>query len=111
MFAVSKCQRVFERRLPGAGFVAIDVRPSSSFWRDPVFHGRVVVERRATSRGTDGDPPIVATASGASLEGVVQQLLPAAQCNETIGAALLRTGRRHPREALRTSTVNCVSKR
>ena len=102
MFEVSKCQRVFERRLPGAGFVAIEVRPSTSFWRDPVFHGRVVVERRAISRDADDEPPIVATASGASLEVVVQQLLPAAQSNETIGAALIRTEHRHPGESLRT---------
>jgi len=90
MFKSSEYLNLFERSLPGGGFVAIEVRPVTSIWRKPVFRGRVVVERRADSRGGGHEPPVIATASGPSLEDVVQQLLPAAQCNSTIGGALLR---------------------
>jgi hypothetical protein len=80
----------FERQLPGGGFVAIEVVSTKSLWRSPVYHGRVIVERRAPSRRRGHEPPVIATASASNVEAVVAQLLPAAQCNATIGAALLR---------------------
>jgi hypothetical protein len=82
--------RPFERELPGGGFVAIEVSPTRSVWRNPVFRGRVIVERRAASRRSGHEPPVVATAAGPTFESVVQQLFPTAQCNATIGAALMR---------------------
>jgi hypothetical protein len=87
------CQRPFERHLPGGGFVAIEVTSDKSVWRNRVFRGSVVVERRAASRRQGHHPPVIATASGPTLDGVIDQLLPAAQSNATIGAALLRLER------------------
>lgn len=92
MFKNSKRERPFERQLPGGGYVAIEVESKRSLWRSPVFHGTVVVERRAAPRRGGDGLPIIATASGSNLESVVQELLPAAQCNATIGAALLKLG-------------------
>ena len=93
MFENTEGQRPFERELPGGGFVAIEVSTARSVWRRPVFRGRVVVERRTAARRNGHEPPIIATAVGRTLEAVVQQLLPAAQCNATIGAALIRRTR------------------
>jgi hypothetical protein len=59
-------------------------------WGDRVYHGKVIVERRANWRRKGHEPPVIAIASGGTMESVVRQLLPAAQCNATIGSALLR---------------------
>jgi len=80
----------FKRDLPGGGYVAIEVTSTQRFWRPRVYDGRVIIERRANGRRAGHTPPVIATASGDSVEAVVRQLLPAAQCNSTIAAALLR---------------------
>ena len=93
--------RVFRRDLPGAGFVAIDVVASRSLLGRPRFDGCVVVERRAgTAPG--GCAPVIARACAKSMDGVIQQLLPAALSNAAIGAGLLRRSmsREKPRETL-----------
>jgi len=87
------CHRPFERHLPGGGFVAIEVTSDEAGSHNRVYHGRVVVERRAVSRRDGHQPPVIATASGATVGGVIDQLLSAAQSNATIGAALLRLER------------------
>jgi hypothetical protein len=79
----------FRRELPGGGYVAIEVTAKKSLWRNTEYEGRVVIERRASWRRAGHTPPVIATASGESVEAVVRQLLPAAQCNSTIGLALL----------------------
>ena len=84
----------YRRELPGGGYVAIDVHPArSAFWRARSYRGEVIVERRSVGRGDDHRPPVIARAAGNTVEEVVQALLPAARCNETIGAALLRMTR------------------
>jgi hypothetical protein len=86
--------RAYRRELPGGGFVAIDVqRARPGLWRPRRFAGRVVVERRSGSRATEHPAPVIARAAARSIEEVVQMLLPAASCNETIGAAFLRLSR------------------
>ena len=86
----SRSCRAFKRDLPGGGYVAIDVTSTKSMWRRRIHEGKVVAERRATWRREGHAQPVVAEASGRSLEAVVQQLFPMAQCNATIGSALLR---------------------
>jgi hypothetical protein len=81
-------QREFERELPGEGFVAIDVRAVHSLLRGRSFVGELRVERRAPARRAGHSPPTIGTASGATVEDVVRQLLPVAQSNVSIGAAL-----------------------
>jgi hypothetical protein len=85
----SRTQRAYSRDLPGSGFVAIDVTAVSSLFHGWRFHGTLTVERRASWRREGHAPPVIAEASGSSLESVVRQLLPAAQYNPAIGAALL----------------------
>jgi hypothetical protein len=79
----------FRRELPGGGYVAIEVSSTNRLWRHPVYEGKVIIERRANGRRSGHTPPVIATASGDDFEAVVSQLLPAAQCNATIGSALL----------------------
>jgi len=92
MFENLNCHQPFVRHLPGGGFVAIEVSSAKSLWRKPRFRGRVVVERRAASRTGGHQPPVIATASGRSLQDVVKQLFHAAQSNATIASALLHLG-------------------
>lgn len=82
--------RVYERELASRGYVAIDVQAERSLLGRRRFHGAVVVERRAESRRAGHTPPVVAEARGRSIEDVVRQLLPAAQYDPAIAAALLR---------------------
>jgi hypothetical protein len=79
----------FVRHLPGGGFVAIEVSPAPA-WRPARFFGRVIVERRACPRGDRHQPPVIASAAGATVHDVVDQLFPAAQSNAAIAEALLR---------------------
>jgi hypothetical protein len=81
---------VFVRELPGGGFAAIDVHPRKALWNHRRFRGTLVVERRPASRRAGHTPPTIAEASGASVEAVVRQLLPAAQFNSALGLGLLQ---------------------
>jgi len=58
--------------------------------RGRMFKGTVVVERRSKDRRTGHTPPVVATAWGNSADIVIRQLLPIAQCNHVLGAALVQ---------------------
>jgi hypothetical protein len=89
----SKIQRAFVRRLPGDGFVAIDVTPVTSMFGRRRYRGSLIVERRASWRRQGHTPPVIAEAEGKTIESVIQQLLPAAEYNPAIGAALLRRQR------------------
>lgn len=91
----SSVQRVFQRDLPDRGFVAIDVRRAWSPTRGMGYRGDVIVERRSADRRVAHQPPIIASASRKTIEGVLQDLLPAAQSNTAIGAALVRQPRAH----------------
>ena len=86
-----RSSRPFHRELPGGGFVAIEITPRTSDWQERVvYDGRIVVERRAHDRRYGHEPPVIANVSAGCAEAVVDQLLPAAQSNSMIGAALLR---------------------
>jgi hypothetical protein len=82
--------RVFVRALPGGGFVAIDVMEDRSLLGRALYRGALIVERRANGPRTNSAPPVIARAIGKDVEEVIQQLLPTAQCNPAIGAAMLR---------------------
>lgn len=86
----ARAHRVYERELPGRGFVAIEVRREQPLFRRRRYHGAVVVERRAIRRRDGAEPPVIAEERGRSLAEVVNRLLPAAQYDPAIGAALLR---------------------
>ena len=48
------------------------------------------IERRATPRHDGDTPPVIATAAGPTIDAVLRQLMPAAQCNWAIGAGLMQ---------------------
>jgi hypothetical protein len=81
-------RRIYWRELPGGGVVAIDVIPGRSAIGRRRYDGSVVVERRSHPR-RNATAPVIARASGRSIENVMQQLLPLALCNPGIGAAML----------------------
>jgi hypothetical protein len=86
-----KTERVYLRTLPGAGYVAIDVTSVRRVFRRGHYRGVVLVERRSDgARHRTFAPVVIARAAGSTIDSVVQQLLPAAECNPAIGAALLR---------------------
>ena len=89
MWQKAKAQRVFLRDLPGGGFVAIDVVPVTSLLHGRRYHGTLVVERRASWRRHGHVAPVIGEATRSSVDAVVQQLLPAAEWNPAIGAALM----------------------
>ena len=88
----TNAQRAYMRELPGGGFVAIDVRGTTHLLARDQFDAEVIVERRANWRRVGHNPPIVARASGQDFEAVVGELLPLAQSNSAIGAALIERG-------------------
>lgn len=93
MWRKSKTRREYMRALPGGGFVAIDVTRLSKWFHRRRYRGTLIVERRADARWEGHSPPVIAEASGTSVDSVVQQLLPCAEYNPAIGAALLQRER------------------
>lgn len=85
----SKSERVYARELPGGGFVAIDVTCVTPLLRGQRCSGRLVVERRTKFRPGTHPSPVIAEGTGETVEAVVQQLLPVAQNNPAIAAALI----------------------
>ncbi len=84
-------ERAYLRTLPGGGYVAIDVKWVRRLFRRGCYRGVVLVERRSAGEGDRTLEPIaIARATGATMDSVIHQLLPAAECNPAIGAALLR---------------------
>lgn len=84
-------ERVYVRKLPGGGYVAIDITRVRRVFRRSRYRGAVVVERRSAGAAQRTlHPLVVAEASGATAESVLRALLPAAECNPAIGSALLR---------------------
>lgn len=84
-------ERVYCRRLPGGGYVAVDVVRVRRPFRRSVYTGIVLVERRTTGdRDRTQQPVVIAELSGPDVESVLRALLPAAECNSAIGSALLR---------------------
>ena len=59
MWSQSTTQRMYQRSLPGGGFVAIDVTCVASFLRRKQYHGVVIAERRSAFRPESHSPPVV----------------------------------------------------
>jgi hypothetical protein len=87
-------ERAFVRELPGGGFAAIDISIDRSPSRPAVYRGVLRIERRTQPRAPGHEPPVIETATGPSARSVLHQLLPAAQSNVEIGAALCALERR-----------------
>lgn len=82
----------YSRALPGGGYVAIEIARSDNWLVGQRHHGMIRVERRAKRHRRTGQAPIIGEAFGDSEESVMDQLLPIAESNTAIGAALLKGG-------------------
>jgi hypothetical protein len=79
---------LYQRELPGGGFVNVHEEPAAP--GEP-RRGHVLVERRTDPSRRDGhEPPVIASAEGASTHSVFRQLLEIASDNVAIARALLR---------------------
>lgn len=78
---------LYERQLPGGGFVHVEEESGEA----DVHRGHVAVERRSDPERRDGhEPPVIASAEGASSQSVFRQLLEIATDNVAIARELLR---------------------
>jgi hypothetical protein len=87
---MSKEQKVvYQRELPGGGFVHVQEEESL---RDTDTHrAHVTVERRTDPTRREGhEPPVIASAEGSASNAVFGELLKIAQDNVAIAKALLR---------------------
>jgi hypothetical protein len=82
--------RLYERRLPSGGYVAIEVRPVRTLFGPMKIRGQVVVERRPESRRPGHRAPIAAFAEDAREEEIVLALLPIAKSDSTLAEVLAR---------------------
>ena len=85
----SRIGRLYERELPGGGYVAIDVSVETR-GEDVVPHTRVFVERRSESVRRSGHvPPCIAEADADDSTTEFSDLLRIARDNVAIARALL----------------------
>jgi hypothetical protein len=85
----SRIGRLYERELPGGGYVAIDVSVETR-GEDAVPHTRVFVERRSESVRRSGHaPPCIAEADADDSTTEFSDLLRIARDNVAIARALL----------------------
>ncbi|MFN8573589.1 MAG: hypothetical protein U0132_16160 [Gemmatimonadaceae bacterium] len=87
MSEIKPVRVLYERPLPGGGYVQVEEDASAQ----AVHRGHVAVERRSDPDRREGhEPPIIASAEGASAQSVVRQLLEIATDNVAIARELLR---------------------
>jgi len=80
-------ERVYERQLPGGGFVAIEVTPMRNLLGQRKYHGEVVVERRIQAERRQGhSAPTVAEVNATTISSVFHELFPVAQSNVAVAA-------------------------
>src|SRR5262245_54932362 len=90
-------EQVYQRKLPGGGYVAIEVTPVRTLFGQRRYHGEVIVERRVERERRDGHvAPAVARADGSSVAEVLHELFPVAQSNTAVAIGVLSHTRDHP---------------
>jgi len=83
-------ERVYERQLPGGGFVSIEVTPTRNLLGLRKYHGDVVVERRTELERRRGHvAPVVAEVDAPTISSVFHELLPVAQSNVAVATRCL----------------------
>ena len=83
-------ERVYERQLPGGGFVAIEVTPTRNLLGQRKYHGQVVVERRIRLERRQGHAaPTVAEVDAPTISSVFHELFPVAQSNVAVAVRCL----------------------
>lgn len=82
--------RLYERRLPSGGYVAIEAVPVRTLFGPMKLRGQVVVERRPESRRVGHRAPIAACAEQARPDEVVDALFPIASSDIALAEVLAR---------------------
>lgn len=82
--------RLYERRLPSGGYVAIEAEPVRTLFGPTKIRGHLVVERRPESRRAGHQPPIAACSENHDERSIFQALLPLARSDNDIAAVLAR---------------------
>jgi len=82
--------RLYERRLPSGGYVAIQVSPVRTLFGPVKIRGEVVVERRPESRRAGHRAPIAACAEDMGTKEIVDALYPIANSDSAIAEVLAR---------------------
>jgi hypothetical protein len=98
-----KPTRLYERRLPSGGYIAIEALPVRTLFGPVKIRGQLIVERRPEDRRLGHRAPIAACAERVREVDIVDALLPIANSDDAIAEVLARkvtlsvTGRK-PRE-------------
>src|SRR5881296_1452749 len=88
-------EQIYHRRLPGGGFVTIEVTPLRSMLRQPKYRGELIVERRTDRERREGHAaPAVAETEAPTISSVLHELFPLAQSNIEIARRCLARTRR-----------------
>ena len=82
--------RLYERRLPSGGYVAIEAHAVRTLFGPVKIRGQVIVERRPESRRQGHRAPIAACAELARQEEIVDALFPIADSDSIIAEVLAR---------------------
>jgi hypothetical protein len=82
--------RLYSRKLPSGGYVAIEARPVRTLFGPPKIRGELIVERRAPDRRVGHRAPVAACTEHADLNVVLEVLAPMAESDESIGEVLKR---------------------
>jgi len=83
-------EQLYLRRLPGGGFVSIDVVPFRNLFGRRRYRGEVTVELRSDPNRRKGHhAPLVAVAEADSVADVLHELFPVAQSNTTLANAVV----------------------
>jgi hypothetical protein len=82
--------RLYERRLPSGGYVAIDVLPVRALFGPTKMRGHLVVERRPEERRLGHRAPIAACAEQGGENEIIAALLPIANSDDAIAEVLAR---------------------
>jgi hypothetical protein len=86
----SEPTRLYTRRLPSGGYVAIEALPVRTLFGPVKIRGHVVVERRPESRRQGHRAPIAACAEYTRAEEIVDALVPIASSDSVIADVLAR---------------------
>ena len=90
--APGKPTRLYERRLPSGGYVAIEAQPVRTLFGGIKIRGQLVVERRPESRRQGHRAPIAACAEVEQVreDEIVDALLPIAKSDDAIAEVIAR---------------------
>ena len=83
-------QRLYERRLPSGGYIAIQVTTVRTLFGPNKLRGEIVVERRPEARREGHRPPIAACAENSAVKAIVDALYPLATSDPAIAEVLQR---------------------